>query len=334
MFTEARIKLTAWYLAIIMAISLSFSVAIYLGVNRELSRFDVVVRLRQQRADQATLFLRSNGIPVPPDNTSEVETAEAARVRIITLLGLINLSILILAGGGGYFLAGQTLEPISKMVEEQKEFVGNASHELRTPLTSLMSEIEVALRDKKMNIEDARKLLESNLEDVKSMSKLSNYLLKLSRYERAVDTKMFTKVDLKEIAAKSIENVKPLSRAKKIDVSLKGAKKIVSGDKDSLVELFTILIENAIKYSPKESKVLVHINDRGFEVADHGVGISKEDLPHIFERFYRADTSRSKDKTDGYGLGLSIAKSITELHRGTIKVESKINKGTTFKIAI
>ena len=334
MFTEARIKLTAWYLAIIMAISLSFSVAIYLGVNREISRFDVLVRLRQQRADQATLFLKSNGLPVPPDSTTEVETAEEARIRIITLLGLINLAIFILAGGGGYFLAGQTLEPISKMVDEQKEFVGNASHELRTPLTSLMTEIEVALRDEKMSIDDARKLLSSNLEDVKNMSKLSNCLLKLSRYERSIDKKSFINLDLKDVASVAIEKVLPISKAKKINVSLKGTKKIVNGDKDSLVELFTILIENAVKYSPNGSKVFVRIGDRGFEVIDHGVGISKKDLPHIFERFYRADTSRSKDNTDGYGLGLSIAKSIVELHRGTIRAESVVDKGTIFKVTI
>lgn len=334
MFKEARIKLTAWYLVIIMAISLSFSIVIYVGVNREISRFDVLVRLRQQRMEQATLFLRSNGLPVPSDSATEVETAEEVRVRIITLLSLINLAILVLAGGGGYFLAGQTLEPISKMVEEQKEFVGNASHELRTPLTSLMAEIEVALRDNKMSIADAKTLLASNLEDVKNMSKLSNYLLKLSRYERAGDKMSFVKLDLKEIAGVAIEKVSTLSKVKKINVNLKGVKKIVNGDRDSLVELFTILIENAIKYSPKYSRVSVKIGDRGFEVVDRGIGISKVDLPHIFERFYRADTARSKEKMDGYGLGLAIAKSIVELHRGTIKVESVVDKGTTFKVTI
>lgn len=321
MFKEARIKLTAWYLAIIMMISLSFSVVIYVGVNRELTRFNDVQRLREQRAVQINTFLRVNGLPVPPEIQSVgSETIEAARLRIISILGLINLSILVLAGAGGYFLAGQTLEPISKMVDEQKEFVSNASHELRTPLTSLRTETEVALRDKKLNLSEARQLLASNLEETNKMQKLSNYLLELNRYESGRELPM-SKVDLKEIALKAIGK-------KKVNADLK--KSFVNGNEDSLVELVTILLDNAFKYG-RGKEIKVTIKNSMIEIEDHGVGITKEDLPHIFDRFYRSDKSRG---TDGYGLGLSIAKSIVDLHHGTISVESKPGKGSTFRVTL
>jgi signal transduction histidine kinase len=197
MFKEARLKLTGWYLVLIMAISLSFSVAIYAGVNRELVRIGDVQRVRQARVDTISNFLTQNGLPIPPEaQPANEETVETARLRIISILGLINVIILAVSGLGGYFLAGLTLDPISKMVREQKEFVGNASHELRTPLTSLKTEIEVALRDKKINLNDVKELLRSNLEDVNNMQRLSNYLLELNRYENSDVNLEIKKVDL------------------------------------------------------------------------------------------------------------------------------------------
>lgn len=323
MFKEARIKLTSWYLAIIMAISLSFSAAIFAGINRELVRYEALEQLRLSRTTQINMFLKTNGLPVPPElGEIENETISAVRSRIIWTLGIINLSILIVAGAGGYFLAGRTLEPIRKNMDEQKEFISNASHELRTPLTSLTSEIEVALRDKKLSVGEARKLLTSNLEDVKKMSKLSNYLLALNRFENKRSEIPMEKVDLAEVAVNA-------SGRKKVNLNLK--KVTVNGNMDSLTELVTILLDNAFKYSPKGGEVKIstkRVEGKGIlEVSDHGLGIPKEDLPHIFERFYRSDKSRG---TDGYGLGLAIAKSIVDAHGGTIKVESKVGKGSKF----
>lgn len=324
MFTIARIKLTAWYLVIIMVISLSFSVAIYLGVNRELVRIESLQTVRQQRVDRISTFLRDSGLPLPPEVQSQFdsENIEQARVRIISALGIINLSILILAGAGGYFLAGQTLDPIAKMVNDQKDFVSNASHELRTPLTSLKTEIEVALRNKSLSGTAAKDLLKSNLEDVNKMQKLSNYLLELNRYESGREIPVTT-VDLKEVAISAIGR-------QKVKTDLK--KSIVMGNQDSLVELTAILLDNAFKYSGKTKNVEVRVKSGGvIEVEDHGAGIAKEDIPHIFDRFYRSDKSRG---TDGYGLGLSIAKSIVDIHKGKIEVESKIGKGSTFKVSL
>jgi len=298
MLKEARIKLTFWYLVIIMTVSVFFSVLIYRGATGELTRIERAEQFRDPILDDI-------------------------RDRIAIRMFYLNLAILVFSGASGYFLAGQTLDPIRKNIEEQKEFVSNASHELRTPLTSLKTEIEVALRDPKTK---DKTLLESNLEDVNRMQKLTNYLLKFNRYEDGREVQMI-KVDLKEIVLSAVKSFKY-----KFDLSLKSS--IVIGNKDSLVELVTILLDNAIKYSPKKGKVTVIVKDGTVSVKDRGVGISKVDIPHIFERFYRAGSPKGEGNVDGYGLGLSIAKSIINLHGGKIEVESKLGRGTTFTVAL
>lgn len=336
MFKEARIKLTGWYLLIIMAISLSFSVAIYADINRELGRIDNLQRMRQARVDTISGFLIQNGLPIPPEvQPLDTETVQEARFRIVSILGVINLSILIISGLGGYFLAGQTLDPIQQMVKEQKEFVGNASHELRTPLTSLKTEIEVGLRNKKLGVSEARKLLKSNLEDVDSMQRLSNYLLELNRYENHDLNLEIKRVDLADVVSQALKKESPSLAKSKIKVTSKLPNVMVRGNEDALIELSTILIDNAIKYSGKSKNIEIKAKSNGsFEVKDFGVGIPEADIPHIFERFYRAESSRSKEKIGGYGLGLSIAKSIVDKLNGKIRVASVVGKGTIFSVQI
>jgi signal transduction histidine kinase len=221
------------------------------------------------------------------------------------------------------------------MVREQKEFVSNASHELRTPLTSLKTEIEVALRDKGPTLTGYKELLQSNLEDVDSMQRLSNYLLELNRYENSDVALEIKEIDLAEVVKKVVGQVKPLAGKKKIEITLKLQKTTVKGNENALTELSKILIENAIKYSGKSKSVEVKTKDGGiFEVKDYGIGIPEADLSHIFDRFYRGESSRSKEKVDGYGLGLSIAKSIVDKLGGKIKVVSVIGKGSTFTVQI
>jgi signal transduction histidine kinase len=326
MFKKARIKLTLWYLAIIMAISLSFSGVIYVGVNRELVRIESFQRTRIQG------IIRGFPIPIDVSPAPDSDAIKEARLRIISILGLIDLSILVLSGLGGYFLAGLTLDPIAEMVDEQKKFVSNASHELRTPLTSLMTEIEVALRNKRITLGGAKKLLASNLEEVKKINDLSNYLLKLNKFGNDISQIKFEEVDLKRIALDAIDKVVPLAAVSKIKIIEKFRTTKVQGNGESLTELAIILLDNAIKYSRKGGTIEVKTCDSSLEVKDNGIGIPAEDLPHIFDRFYRADSSRSKEKTDGYGLGLSIAKSIADIHGARIEVDSKLGHGSTFTV--
>ncbi len=320
MFQKARLKLTGWYLLIIMLISIFFSVAIYEVLTNELTRVERIQRLRQERQMRPAI-----------DPEVIIETKN----RLMAILILINLGIL---GGSsvlGYFLAGRTLRPIKDMVDEQNRFITDASHELRTPLTSLKTEIEVNLRDKDLGLIDAKKLLQSNLEDVNNLQYLSDNLIKLTQYQ--TQDQDFKKISILEILDEAQKKVANLAKHKNINIKNKVQDFYLEGNKQSLVEVFVILLDNAIKYSLKGKDVIIastKIDDKVLiSVKDYGIGINKEDLPHLFDRFYRVDKSRTKE-ISGYGLGLSIAKQIIEKHGGSIKVESKVGKGSTFSVSI
>lgn len=306
MFKKARIKLTVYYLAIIMVISVFFSLIIYTSATFELQRIQTIQAQRRPPIGAPPIF--------DPDVVSETEK------RIIFFLLSTNAVILGISAASGYFLAGKTLDPIRKNMEEQKEFIGDASHELRTPLTALKTEIEVGLRDRKLTLVGAKKILTSNLEEVNEMQRLSDYLLRINRFESGNNATQMSNVDLKKIAIRAIGKRKVKSDLKKT---------VVFGNEDALSELVGVLLDNAFKYSPEGKNVSIKVMDKQIEVSDKGIGISKEDLPHIFDRFYRGDKSRTKD---GYGLGLSIAKQIADLHGAKIKVESKLGAGSTFKV--
>lgn len=322
MFKKARIKLTAWYLLIIMLISIIFSMVIYTVINQEYSRIERFQKLRQER------ILRRMDL-------DDLHIAEA-RIRLQAILILVNVGVLVVSGFAGYFLAGRTLKPIKEMIDEQNRFITDASHELRTPITSLKTEIEVNLRDKGLS-KETKKILESNLEEVNNLQVLSDNLIRLAGYQKG-NGSVFEKISLKEITGDAIKKVANLAKQKHITIKNNVTDLEVEGDKQSLSEAFIIFLENAVKYSHQHtsitltSKVIDH--SVVVDIKDEGVGIAEEDMLHLFERFYRADKSRTKIEVQGYGLGLAIAKQIIDKHDGQIKVKSKQGKGTTFSIQL
>src|SRR4030042_3060689 len=171
MFQSARLKLTAWYVLIIMLISIGFSVTVYKSLRFELER---AARMPPSPPPPTGDIHHAPRIPPPPRIDPAV--VEEMEKRIMFGIFVINLLILGSAGGGGYFLAGKTLKPIKEMFDQQNRFIADASHELRTPLTALKSEIEVGLRDKKLNLVQVKKLLKSNLEEVNNLQVLSDDL--------------------------------------------------------------------------------------------------------------------------------------------------------------
>lgn len=336
LFESARFKLTAWYLLIIMAISILFSFVIYEGVNSEFVQFERLQQIREERIELGLPLPRITRY-IPPSLLNPAVIADA-RSRLITRLVFINLGIFVLAGAAGYFLAGRTLKPIEEMVEEQNRFITDASHELRTPLTALRSEIEVGLMNKKLSLHEAKDLITSNLEEVVELQKLSENLLELTQYEKNKEQELFEEVHVKEIIEQAIDKVESLAKRKKITITYIGADSLIKGSKDRLRELFIILFDNAIKYSsPKSTVNVTNTQSKKYNivtVSDNGIGIDEKDMPHIFDRFYRADLSRSKANVAGYGLGLSIAKKVVDIHNGKIQVTSKPNKGTTFTVIL
>lgn len=329
MFKQARLKLTAWYLLIIMVISFSFSALIYQLISIEINRFANSQRNRFEK--QFVL----NEVPRPPKIIIDDDLINETEKRLTISLFVINGIILVISGLLSYFLAGKTLKPIQQMTEDQKQFISDASHELKTPLTALKSLFEVSLRDKKITLTDAKKVIQQGIGQTDKLSKLSNSLLELSRFDnqKLVSTKPIL---IKEIIIDAVSQLQPKADKKNIKIISKIGSQKVSGNYQKLVELFIIFLDNAIKYSPDNTKInlitISHKKNLSIKIIDQGIGISKKDLPHIFDRFYQASNSRTKNSDTGYGLGLSIAKQIIELHHGQIEVESKLNQGTTFVI--
>jgi two-component system, OmpR family, sensor histidine kinase CiaH len=333
MFRSARLQLTAWYLLIIMIISSLFSLVIYSSINAELERFEDYQRSRQKRYER---MLERMEIRPPDESAFPTNDVDQARRRVIVTLALINLSILAASGTAGYFLAGKTLRPIQEMMSEQKRFITDASHELRTPLTALRTEIEVALREKSLSITEAKSLLRSNLEEVIALQSLSDRLITLIKNQQQSNS--IAEISLNRVIENARKKVAVVAKKKRITLRQSLGDIRLSGNSETLTELFVILLDNAIKYSPKGSSVIVESkrvkSSAVITVADSGSGIDKKDLPNIFDRFYRADTARTRSENSGHGLGLSIAKKIVDDHSGKITVRSTVGKGTTFTILL
>lgn len=334
MFKSAYWKLTFSYVLIAMMISVAFSVAIF-----NISATEIGKGLgRQTRVLRDIPISDYGSITTVPDlEQIRNEQIQESNNRLKTNLLYYNLLILILATGASYFLARKTLEPIEEMMDEQNRFTADASHELRTPLTAMRTEIEVNLRNKALNLNESKNLLQSNLEEIEKLESLSAALLKLARYQDKKQNQL-SNVSLEEAVVEAYEKIEALANKKSIAFENKFADISVLGDKKSLVELFVILIDNAVKYSPSNSKIKIEMAESGHyavvRVRDQGIGIKSSDLPYIFNRFYRADVSRNKDQVDGYGLGLSIAKQIVTFHKGIIFATSKTGQGSEFVVKL
>jgi signal transduction histidine kinase len=330
MFEKARIELTAWYLLIIMSISILFSGWVYQSVSMDLEKRLVAIdyRVRQERMG---FVQRGRGEALKGD-------LESARRGLVLILTWANGAILILAGGAGYVLAGKTLSPIEEALDEQKRFIADASHELKTPLTVLKTSIEVALRKKKMGAKEAREIIESNLEEVEDLQKLTENLLTLARYQEGKSSFVFEKANLREISKRAVKRVSILAKKKGVKIEEKLNEVFLVVDKERIEELLIILLDNGVKYNKKGGVVRISLEEKKgkviLKVKDEGEGMGKKDLPHVFDRFYRADQSRSRQNKKGFGLGLSVAKKIVELHKGNIGVTSKKDKGSEFKVRL
>lgn len=321
---SAVMRLTLFYLAILTLICVSFSVVVY----------DLSVR-EIDRSAPAQVLQRLGGL-LPGDYERRwLDALDESRGRLKQRLILTNVVIIALGAIGSYWFARRTLQPIDESVERQGRFISDASHELRTPLTAIQTETEVGLRDPKLTLKEAKALLESNLEEAKRLSALTSSLLELSSGQQ---TLRLEPVQLSEVVTRALAQVEPARAGAKTEITVAVADEAVLGSAPQLEELFVILLDNAIKYSSSGAQVSVIAKQQGRQVTitvhDTGVGITADDLPHIFDRFYRADASRSKRHIQGHGLGLSIAKQIVDTHGGHIAATSKPGHGTTFIVRL
>lgn len=222
--------------------------------------------------------------------------------------------------------------------KQVSQFTGDASHELRTPLAIMMGELEIALRSER-NPEEYQQIISSALDEVIRLSKVVEDLLELSRAESGQVEMTIGRVNVSNLLQDISEDAMILAEMKNIIVHFDSEQDIkIFGDKGRLHQAFLNIIDNAIKYTPDGGEIFIDIHKEGNEaeisVQDSGVGIAKDDILHIFDRFYRADKARSSMEVRGHGLGLSIVRWIIDAHLGTINVTSDVGKGTTFTVRL
>jgi len=297
----------------------------------------------------------------------EAKSIEATFFAAIPTILVITLLILVLCIALSHMLTRQLLVPIERMarnIEDVKEeppykelvpfanmirkqhenilasakmrqdFTANVSHELKTPLTAISGYaelIENGMVDQEKTVEFSGEIRRNS----ERLLSLINDIIELSELDHAANAPVFTDLELNEIVADELESLRVNASKRNVTLHYDGEECRIRGNNNMLRELIDNLVQNAVRYNNEGGNVWVTVADdtygRYLEVRDDGIGISKEDQERVFERFYRADKSRSKE-TGGTGLGLAIVKHIVELHSARIELESELNKGTTVRI--
>ena len=329
MFKSAVLKLTAGYVAALVAVCLVFSIPIYAVT---------ATRLRNGAMSQ-TEYVRN--LPRPFNATRIIPQLEELRERqlirdrqqLLFNLILINACIVGLGAYASYVFARRTLKPIEEAHAAQARFTANASHELRTPLAVMQTEIDVAMRNKKLTTTEAREILQSNLEEVARLRQLSDQLLGLTRTGNEAVQKQ--RIDMTKLVTAQIAK---LSKRHKQTFQTDIAKNVSTmGDPVLLGQVLEILVDNAVAYGGKGPQVAIKLAARKdtaiITVSDKGPGIPKEEQARIFDRFYRGKQATAS-RPNGHGLGLALAKDIALRHGGDVSVSSKPGKGATFALVL
>ena len=322
-FTNARLTLTLWYGLFLFFIVMAFSIVLFATETGNFAR----VVLQRNFGNRPPRILTVGEVQELQEQVEELR-----RSFILDLI-IIDGVILFVGGGMGYVLAGKTLEPIHKTFEEQKNFLANASHEFRTPLAAIRTASEVVLRSKTKTKEDYKKVLEQTLQESSRLGIIADELLMLSRIDAGITKLQLSTCNVSEILENVLSEIAPMMAQKKLHL----VKKIVpsatfSGDSNRLKQLILILLDNAVKFTKSGGTISVELEKSPkftLSIKDTGSGIAEKDLPHIFDRFYQADTARGGNSA---GLGLSIAQWIVSAHAGNITVQSKLHKGTQFTV--
>jgi two-component system phosphate regulon sensor histidine kinase PhoR len=229
---------------------------------------------------------------------------------------------------------------LKKMDQVRRDFVANVSHELRTPLSILRGYIETLLDNPKTPHEELLRILRVMERHSNRLEQLVEDLLTLAQLESGNPDLQLGIVDLSEFLQEMIRDWEKKLTTKQISIVVDIQPKLspIRADRTRLQEALYNLLDNAVKYSREQGEIRVSARQSDGEielsVSDKGIGIAKEDLPRIFERFYRADKARSPDKVRGTGLGLAIVKHIAQLHGGRVQAESEVEKGTTIRVLL
>ena len=276
------------------------------------------------------------------DNGTKIAFADRS-LEINTLKSLLKTSVLVCIGSliaffiVSLYLANWAVKPIQKSLEQQRQFIADASHELKTPLTVILANTDIVLSHKNDTINNQIKWIDYIKAEAERMIILVNDLLFLAKTDAHKNEIIFSKVNFSDTVWNCVlpfESV-AFEQGKTIDSKI-ASDVFINGDNSRLKQLIVILIDNAIKYSNEKGHITVALAQNqdkvNLSINNTGKPLSKDQIIHVFERFFRIDESRAREK-DGYGLGLAIAKSIVETHNGKITVKSSECEGTTFTVS-
>lgn len=255
-------------------------------------------------------------------------------------LFLLCAVCIMLAAGGGYYMAAKNIKPLEILFAREHEFAADASHELRTPLTVLSLGVESLQNDDESRLSGfAQEVLRDMQHETKYMSRLIEALLTLARGDEENTPLARAKVDLTEVAVKVCNKMRPLAAKKGLGLEYAAGdapQVFILGDKNKMEQLLIIFIDNAIKYS-ESGTITVTVDADSMhaviKVMDEGIGISEREAQKIFERFYRVDKARSR-AAGGFGLGLNIARIIVVRHGGTVSVKPRSPHGSIFTVRL
>ena len=247
-----------------------------------------------------------------------------AYLLTIIALYLINL-----------FIAGISLKPVQRTWEQQQNFIADASHELKTPLTVILTNSNILMAHQDDTVRDQMKWIDSTNEEATHMKDLVDKLLILAKTDNMQKNKLFSSVELSDLVMRLALQFEPVAFEKGvlIETDIEDGIRIV-GDQTALNQIVHILLDNAVKYAGIGGKVDLMLKRKQkfvyLSTRNTGAPIPPEDLPHVFERFYRSDKARTSGS--GYGLGLAICKNLAELHKAQISVTSDETNGTEFTV--
>jgi len=321
MFKSALMKMTLWYVALTMVLSLSFSFVIYHYAADELSE---------------GLHSQYNKLSASTQDHIQYSGQEYAfwSARLMMVFVYFNLAVLVLASTISYFLAKKTLRPIEESHNAQIRFTAQASHELRTPLTAMRADTESILMNKSDNVTLLKQTLKANLVDLERLELLANHLLEVSRI-RTNKADINQEFDLAEVVFQSINQIKRAYPKKKSLINFKHRPLIIFGDPLAIQLVISTILDNSIKYSGAKPQIdirlIKHSQSVEINIKDKGIGIPSSDLSNVFKPFFRSNNLNS---LNGYGLGLSIAKEVIESHKGKINITSPNEKGTVVEIIL
>ncbi len=250
---------------------------------------------------------------------------------------IISLSLILLLLISIYF-TNKSIEPIKEAFDKQKEFITNASHELKTPLTIIKTNLSLILSNKNDTINNQIKWINYINDQTNRMSTLINEMLTLSKLDIDENKIILEKINISNIIESMLLMFDAIIYENNITLETNISKDLfINGNKENIKKLFSILMDNAIKYTNKNGKINVYLYSKKNKiiliVENTGYGIPKESIDKIFERFYRVDDSRHIE-TGGYGIGLSIANAIVKQHSGNIFANSELNKTTSFIVEL